>query len=135
MTNSFTEITFETNDDTVTIFLHRPEALNAITPTMLAELNDALDAVAENSSNRFLIITGAGKAFSAGVDLKALGDRELVDGKVGDILRPSRAGADRKNRIVAHAGHRSNKWFLFYRCFGNCASLRFDRCRRRGSAR
>jgi enoyl-CoA hydratase len=92
VTNSFTEITFETNDDTVTIFLHRPEALNAITPTMLAELNDALDAVAENSSNRFLIITGAGKAFSAGVDLKALGDRELVDGKVGDILDlPARA--------------------------------------------
>lgn len=86
MTNPYTEITLETNDDVATLTLNRPEALNAITPTMLAEMNHALDEVASNTSVRFLIITGSGNAFSAGVDLKALGDRELINGKVGDIL-------------------------------------------------
>lgn len=80
-------------DDTVTtITLNRPEALNAITPTMLAELNEALDAALADDSQRVIVLTGAGRAFSAGVDLKALGDREIVDGMVGDILDvPARA--------------------------------------------
>ena len=69
-----------------TVTLHRPNALNAITPTMLAALGDALEALAADPGTRLVILTGAGRAFSAGVDLKALGDRELHNGKVGDIL-------------------------------------------------
>lgn len=70
----------------VTMTLNRPDALNAITPTMLHGLGDALAEVAADPTAVVLVITGAGRAFSAGVDLKALGDRELIDGKVGDIL-------------------------------------------------
>ena len=96
MTNSYTEITLDTNADIATLTLHRPEALNAITPNMLAELNTALEEVASSAELRFLIITGAGNAFSAGVDLKALGDRKLVNGKVGDILDlPARSLIDK----------------------------------------
>jgi len=69
-----------------TITLNRPEALNAITPTMLVTLSDELEALAGDGAVRVVVVTGAGRAFSAGVDLKALGDRELTDGKVGDIL-------------------------------------------------
>lgn len=69
-----------------TITLHRPDALNAITPTMLGILGDTLDALAADDAVRVVVVTGAGRAFSAGVDLKALGDRELTNGKVGDIL-------------------------------------------------
>lgn len=69
-----------------TVTLHRPDALNAITPTMLAILGDELERLAEDPDVRVVVLTGAGRAFSAGVDLKALGDRELVNGKVGDIL-------------------------------------------------
>jgi enoyl-CoA hydratase len=86
VTEPFTEITLDYNDDVATLALNRPEALNAITPTMLGELNRALSDISAQPSTRFVILTGAGRAFSAGVDLKALGDRELVDGKVGDIL-------------------------------------------------
>ncbi len=81
-----TEIHYDVADAVATITLHRPDALNAITPTMLAELNDAADAAAADASVRIVVLTGSGRAFSAGVDLKALGERELVDGKVGDIL-------------------------------------------------
>ena len=51
-----------------------------------------------------IVLTGEGRAFSAGVDLKALGDRRLVGGKVGDILDlPARRVIDlihTTNRIV-----------------------------------
>lgn len=69
-----------------TITMNRPEALNAITPTMLAELNEAFDRVANDGAVHAVVLTGAGRAFSAGVDLKALGERRLDGGKVGDLL-------------------------------------------------
>ncbi len=69
-----------------TITMRRPDALNAITPRMLAELNEAAERVEADDAVRFVVLTGEGRAFSAGVDLKALGQRELIDGKVGDIL-------------------------------------------------
>ena len=69
-----------------TVRLHRPEALNAITPLMLAELGEAFERLAADEDVVVVVLTGAGRAFSAGVDLKALAGRELVDGKVGDVL-------------------------------------------------
>lgn len=82
----FTEIELVVADGVATITLDRPDALNAITPTMLDELNTAADQLAADAGVRVVVVTGRGRAFSAGVDLKALGSRELVDGKVGDIL-------------------------------------------------
>ncbi len=83
---TYTEIQYDVADAVATIMFDRPDALNAITPTMLDELNDAAGNAAGDPSVRVIILTGAGRAFSAGVDLKALGERELADGKVGDIL-------------------------------------------------
>lgn len=83
---NYTEIQYQVADAVATITLDRPDALNAITPTMLAELNTAADAAAGDEAVRVVVLTGSGRAFSAGVDLKALGERELLDGKVGDIL-------------------------------------------------
>jgi enoyl-CoA hydratase len=80
------EVELLTGDGVATITMHRPDALNAITPTMLGELNDAADRVATDPSIRVVVLTGAGRAFSAGVDLKALGERQLTNGKVGDLL-------------------------------------------------
>ena len=85
-----------------TVTLSRPEALNAITPEMLAELGDAFDRLAAEPDVRVVVLTGQGRAFSAGVDLKALGDRALVDGKVGDVLDlPARAVIDRIGALPA----------------------------------
>lgn len=75
-----------------TITLNRPEVLNAITPTMLQELGQAVSRAAEADEVAVVVVTGAGRAFSAGVDLKALGQRSLSGGLVGDILDiPGRA--------------------------------------------
>ncbi len=79
-----------------TVTLSRPDALNAITREMLEELAMALDDVSSDPKTRVIVLTGAGRAFSAGVDLKALRGRRLEGGAVGDYLDlPARAVIDR----------------------------------------
>jgi 2-(1,2-epoxy-1,2-dihydrophenyl)acetyl-CoA isomerase len=50
--------------------LNRPDALNAWTPEMGRELLDALRTVAADDTSRAVLLTGAGRAFSAGADVK-----------------------------------------------------------------
>ena len=59
-------------DDTLTITLNRPEALNAFRPEMLVSIRETVMRVEEDHDISVIIIDGAGKAFSAGVDLKVL---------------------------------------------------------------
>jgi enoyl-CoA hydratase/carnithine racemase len=68
------------------ITLNRPQAMNALTPAMLKELKTAVLAAGKDGDVKIIVLTGAGRAFCAGVDLKALGDQKLVNGMVGDIL-------------------------------------------------
>lgn len=89
---AFEQIIFEQSDGIARITLNRPEVLNAITPVMISELYAALLEIENNPSIRTVILTGAGRAFSAGVDLKSLGERALEQGGVGPILdEPARA--------------------------------------------
>ena len=76
----------------VTIMLSRPKALNAITLEMLLQIDEALEAVGKDESVRTVVLTGAGRSFSAGVDLKALKELRVAHGSVGDLLnRPARS--------------------------------------------
>ena len=68
------------------ISINRPQAMNAITPAMLTELKTAVLDAGRDEDVKVIVLTGEGKAFCAGVDLKSLGDRRLIRGKVGDIL-------------------------------------------------
>jgi 2-(1,2-epoxy-1,2-dihydrophenyl)acetyl-CoA isomerase len=52
--------------------LHRPEALNAVTVEMGREMSDAFAAIAGDRSVRAVVLTGAGRAFSSGADLKGI---------------------------------------------------------------
>ena len=56
----------------LTLTLNRPEALNAFDRHLSAELVDALDAGERNRDVRAIILTGAGRAFSAGQDINEL---------------------------------------------------------------
>lgn len=53
----------------VQLRLNRPDAFNAMSSDMLAELQAAIDAVAQSSSARVVVLSAAGKAFCAGHDL------------------------------------------------------------------
>ena len=55
-----------------TITLNRPESLNAINPLMHEELEDALNGFADDDGAFLAVIQGAGRAFCAGSDLKAI---------------------------------------------------------------
>ena len=68
------------------IMLNRPEVMNAITPTMLKELRDAVLEAGKDSKVKVIVLTGKGRAFCAGIDLKFLGSRKLERGRVGDIF-------------------------------------------------
>jgi enoyl-CoA hydratase/carnithine racemase len=82
----------ETSGPVATVVLDRPEALNAITPRMLDELGQAFTALAADPAVRVVVLTGSGRAFSAGLDLKALQGMSLEGGAVGDLLDlPARA--------------------------------------------
>lgn len=80
-------ILFEIRDDVATITLNRPERLNSFTEQMHRELRAALDAVEKPGAARALIITGAGRGFSAGQDLaEAMNTGEPKDFDVASTL-------------------------------------------------
>jgi 2-(1,2-epoxy-1,2-dihydrophenyl)acetyl-CoA isomerase len=59
-----------------TIELNRPEALNAWNGPLGDELLDAVRSVAQDDGVRAVVVTGAGRAFSSGADLRDLSGRE-----------------------------------------------------------
>ncbi|ORA76507.1 crotonase [Mycolicibacter kumamotonensis] len=77
---TFDTITYELDGHTATITLNRPEALNALSPHMITELRAAY-AEAENDDRVWiLIVTGAGRAFCTGADVKAIpGDGKVIN--------------------------------------------------------
>ena len=69
---SYENILFEKREGYAVITLNRLEALNALSPDLWVDLQDAVQNVAGDKEVRALIITGAGRCFSAGNDLKAI---------------------------------------------------------------
>ncbi len=72
---SYTTIKLETSDGIAVLTLNRPEVLNSINMAMIAEIRSAVKAVAADESARVLMLTGEGRAFCAGADLAAQGQR------------------------------------------------------------
>jgi enoyl-CoA hydratase len=62
------------------ITLDRPERLNAMSHELVADLHDALDGVATDRGARVVVLTGAGRGFCAGLDLKGAGAAPGSDG-------------------------------------------------------
>lgn len=83
---AYENIIYEKKDGAARITINRPSVMNAITPALLAEMKAAVLDAGRDDDVKVIVITGAGRAFSAGVDLIALGDRRLDRGKVGPIL-------------------------------------------------
>jgi methylglutaconyl-CoA hydratase len=67
----YTTLILDTAGQIATITLNRPEKRNAMSATMIAEIQTALDEI-EKSHARVGILTGAGKAFCSGMDLEML---------------------------------------------------------------
>lgn len=89
----FQTIRYEVADGILTITLNRPEQLNAFTTQMATELIDAFHSASEDDAVRAVIVTGAGRAFCAGMDLSVAGNVFGLD----EGLRP--ALADVQDRL------------------------------------
>ena len=79
-------IIYTKEDGIAWLRLNRPEVLNAISPALLSEMKDGLEKAGKDDEIGVVVLTGEGRAFSAGVDLKSLGDRKLEGGRVGPVL-------------------------------------------------
>ena len=66
----YKEIIFEITGSVAKLQLNRPSKLNSFTSTMILEIQEVLKRVKEDASLRALIISGQGRAFCAGQDLK-----------------------------------------------------------------
>ena len=88
---AYETILYEVTGPVATITLNRPQSLNAISPQMTAELHTALDAADADPAVRAIVLTGAGRAFSAGYDIARRPDgRSSLDPagvEVADFLK------------------------------------------------
>jgi enoyl-CoA hydratase len=88
------------------ITLNRPEALNALNRQIMIEVIDAATKMDADSEVGCIIITGAGRSFAAGADIKEMQPRTYPDTYVDDLLgRWDRLAEIRAPIIAAVAGH------------------------------
>lgn len=74
------EILLDKQGPIVRITLNRPEKLNALTATMVQEWRKALEDLSNDAECRVVVVTGAGRAWSAGVDLSAFQEIKVEPG-------------------------------------------------------
>ena len=82
------------DDGILTLTLHRPDSLNAFTVTMANELIAVYDRASADDDVRAIVVTGAGKAFCAGMDLSSDGNVFGLDESLQPTLDELRAGLD-----------------------------------------
>ena len=66
MTEAYEDILYEVSERIATITMNHPERMNALTPTMQAEIHSAFDRADKDPDVKVIILTGAGVAFCAG---------------------------------------------------------------------
>jgi enoyl-CoA hydratase/carnithine racemase len=93
-------IRYEQDGPVVTLTLNRPDALNAISRPLEQQLHAALDEAAGDDSVRSIILTGAGRAFSAGYDISGGAPRERVPTSL--YLRAQYQSAMRNPGMIMH---------------------------------
>jgi methylglutaconyl-CoA hydratase len=88
----YSTLLLDRRDAVSTITLNRPDKRNAISAAMIADLQSALDIIEVDHCTRVVIMTGAGKAFCAGMDLEML----------AAIAQQSPAENQEDSRRIAH---------------------------------
>ncbi|MFN2252379.1 MAG: enoyl-CoA hydratase-related protein [Anaerolineae bacterium] len=79
MSTEYQYILVDKEPPIATVTLNRPEALNALSPELIAELVDALETLDADDEVRAIVLTGSDRAFAAGADIKQLAESSVVD--------------------------------------------------------
>ncbi|WP_296766096.1 enoyl-CoA hydratase [Sediminimonas sp.] len=85
---AYETIIVEIEDHIALMKLNRPEAMNALSETLLSELAQALTEAQKNDKVRCIVITGSDKAFAAGADIKMMSEKSFADVFAGDLFTP-----------------------------------------------
>jgi 2-(1,2-epoxy-1,2-dihydrophenyl)acetyl-CoA isomerase len=72
-------VKYELRDAVAVITLHRPDAMNSFNTELRADLAAAIQSAADDDAVRAIVLTGEGRSFSAGADLKAGIDRDVTE--------------------------------------------------------
>jgi enoyl-CoA hydratase len=104
---AYENILTETRGKVGLITLNRPKAMNALSPELMRELGNALDAFAADDNVGAIVITGSEKAFAAGADIKAMKDWGYMDVYLSDYITAEWETVNRirKPVIAAVAGY------------------------------
>ncbi len=98
-------IIVETRGRVGLIRLNRPQALNALSSTLMRELAQAVDGFEADTSIGCMVITGTDKVFAAGADIKEMADKTFNEAFGGDFAANwHRVAEARKPVIAAVAG-------------------------------
>lgn len=81
------ELTVARSGATLWLTLNRPRALNALTSSLVGALIQAVQSAAADDSVRVIVLTGAGRAFCAGADLKESAKRSEVPGAASAFIK------------------------------------------------
>ena len=89
------------------ITLNRPKQLNALSPALMVELGQALQAFDADDAIGCMVLTGSEKAFAAGADIKEMSSKSFVDVYTENLFgdEVDRITATRKPIIAAVAGY------------------------------
>jgi enoyl-CoA hydratase / 3-hydroxyacyl-CoA dehydrogenase len=88
---TFTLVKSETRDGVATLTVNRPDAMNALNETVVAQLHAAFKSAAADPKVRGIVIAGAGKAFIAGADIRFF-VRNMESGDLPRIVSFTKAG-------------------------------------------
>jgi enoyl-CoA hydratase len=79
---NFESILYSVSGNVAHLSLNRPARLNALHKAALLEINDALDQAESDPEVRVIVVSGTGRAFSSGFDLKAQMDQQPEGSKI-----------------------------------------------------
>jgi len=98
----YNDITYEASDGVALITLNRPHRLNAFTLATDDEIIDALNRADADDAVRVVIITGAGRAFSAGADIAILSEvRNRNETSGGELIHQIRTEGHSFSEMLA----------------------------------
>ena len=81
----FTTLLYDLADGIARVTINRPDKLNALNATVIAELDGAVDQIRTDQSVRAVLLTGAGKAFVAGADIGEITGQSAIDGQARSL--------------------------------------------------
>lgn len=95
MRTDYQQLLIQQDGGVLTITMNRPEVLNAFNDTMLEELTEAVEDAAQDDAVRCVVLTGAGRAFGSGQDL-----RSLAEGRASGALGAVSEHLQKYHRVV-----------------------------------